>query len=64
MLAWEQGTVSAERAGAAASADQFCLRFDHPTMAQELAAMEPLQGEREIGEGGREGVGEGGKGRE
>ncbi|CAM9713570.1 unnamed protein product, partial [Laminaria digitata] len=43
VLAWEQGTVSAERAGAAASADQSCLRFEHPTMAPELAAMEPLQ---------------------
>ena len=44
VLAWEQGMVRAERAGAAVSADQSCLRFDHPTMARELAAMKPLQG--------------------
>lgn len=46
MLAWEQGMVSAERPAVAASADQACLRFDHPAMVDELAAMEPLEGER------------------
>lgn len=37
--------VSAERPAVAASADQACLRFDHPAMVDELAAMEPLEGE-------------------
>lgn len=44
VLAWEQGMLSAERPAVAASADQACLRFDHPAMVEELAAMEPLEG--------------------
>lgn len=39
--------VSAERTGAAVGADQACVRFEHPTMMQELANVEPLGGERE-----------------
>lgn len=45
ILAWEQGMLSAERTGGAVSADQSCLRFDHPSMAAELATMEALEGE-------------------
>lgn len=44
VFAWEQGMVVAERAGAATGADQSVLRFDHPTMADELAQMEALEG--------------------
>ncbi|CAM9379052.1 unnamed protein product [Scytosiphon promiscuus] len=40
--------VAAERTGAAISADQACLRFEHPCMVRELAEMEqqPLEGGR------------------
>lgn len=37
--------VTAERAGAATGADQSFLRFDHPTMVNELMAMEAPEGE-------------------
>ncbi|CAM9382742.1 unnamed protein product [Sphacelaria rigidula] len=46
VLAWEQGMVTAERAAAYVGADHNFLRFDHPTMANELAEMEALEGEQ------------------
>lgn len=44
VLAWEQGMVGAERAGPATSAAQSCLRFEHPTMMDELAVVANVEG--------------------
>lgn len=51
LFAWEQGMVAAERAATAAGADQNYLRFDHPTMEDELESMGPSEGGAGLGRG-------------
>lgn len=44
VFAWEQMMIAAERPMTVARADQACLRFEHPSLATDLAAVGVLEG--------------------